>query len=318
MKKIGFLKVLLFSFIFLLAFNVNFASAEKESDASTSSVKESDNYTFGEVEAVIVDYLKSEGKEFEVGSNEYTDFIIDQYMNDTDQELVNRVDYKVINAYMSEYVYQFSLYEKKNQSNINSFSADVTFDLNNIKDLTIGEVKEQIANEEAVANVLKNNLPSTLAASAASYSVSNAKGYADKWYNGRNPVYPVFKLDCTNFVSQILFAGGMQMNFNVSSGWYANTLDNSVSWSAVPEFFTYWSQRKSTSTSTSKSTIISDAKAGDIIQLKKDGATRWSHSMFVYEKSNSTLYLSAHTSDYLKKDFKTISTDWVNFRVIKM
>lgn len=91
---------------------------------------------------------------------------------------------------MSEYVYQLSLYEAKNHSNINAFSADVTFDLNNIKELTIGELKEHIANEEAATNVIKNNLPSTL---AASYNVTNAKGYADKWYNGRNPVYPVLK-----------------------------------------------------------------------------------------------------------------------------
>lgn len=44
MKKIGFLKILLFTFIFLLAFNVNFAYAEEERNFSTSSVKASDNY----------------------------------------------------------------------------------------------------------------------------------------------------------------------------------------------------------------------------------------------------------------------------------
>lgn len=316
MKKLLFFKILFSAFLLILVTNVSLASAEETNNES--SVKNPDSYTFGEVETILVDYLISKGKDFEVGSKQYNDFIIDQYLNDTDQELANHPDYKAITAYMSEYDYQLSLYEAKKQSTALTHSKTIesspTDLLNDIKNVTIGEIKEQITNEET-----KNSkLAKSTFATTASYSVSNAKAYAATWYNGRNPAFPVFTNDCTNFTSQILFAGGMKMNFDVYSGWYANTSDNSVSWSAVPEFFTYWSQRKTTVTSSSKSTIIADSKAGDIVQFKKDGATRWSHGMFVYEKSNSTIYLSGHTDNYLKRNIKDVSSVWVNFRVIKM
>lgn len=314
LKRISIFKSALFSTMLLFAFSSSANAQDFKDDKISVSVKESDNYTFGEVERTLVDYLASKGKAFEIGSKEYTDFIIDQFDYNTDQELSKRPDYEAITAYISEYLYQISLYEAKNSPE--SVISPSNFNLKEIEDVTIGELKEQIATEEAIAETVKSNEPTLFATST--YSVSAAKNYASRWYNGRNPTFPVFTVDCTNFVSQILFAGGMPMNKSYSSGWYANVSDNSVSWSAVPEFYTYWSQKKSTVSSLSKATIIADSKAGDIVQFKKNGATRWSHSMFVYEKSNSTLYLSGHTSDFLKKDFKTISTDWTSFRVIKM
>ncbi|MGE6611911.1 hypothetical protein ACQKFG_15430 [Peribacillus sp. NPDC076916] len=53
------------------------------------------------------------------------------------------------------------------------------------------------------------------------------------------------------------------------------------------------------------------------MQFKKKHKTRYSHSIFVYEKSNSTLYLSGHTDNYLKRNFKNMSPDWIKYRVIK-
>lgn len=300
MKKIHFLLFLCLSFIIVITANDNFASAE-----------ESDSYTFGEVEKNLVDYLNSSGENYEVGSKEYTDFIFDQFNNDTDKKLVKRSDYRAITAYMSEYVYQYSLKEES----INKTTKTSTFDLGEIKNLTIGELKEQILEEEVAsekaAEINRARQPVEL---ASTYSVSNAKGYAERWYNGRNPAFPVYSNDCTNYVSQILFAGGMKM----SGDWYAEMSYSGPAWRLVPEFYTYWSNLKSTTTSSNKSTIISNAKEGDIVQFKKDGATRWSHSMFVYEKADGTLYLSGHTDDYLKRDFKNVSSTWVEFRVIKM
>jgi len=43
---------------------------------------------------------------------------------------------------------------------------------------------------------------------ALAYNGSQAASYADSWWNGRNGAYPAFADDCTNFVSQSLFAGG--------------------------------------------------------------------------------------------------------------
>ena len=49
------------------------------------------------------------------------------------------------------------------------------------------------------------------------YDRANVKKYIDKWYNSHNPNYVNRDGkgdDCTNFVSQCLYAGGFPMNFN--------------------------------------------------------------------------------------------------------
>ena len=50
-----------------------------------------------------------------------------------------------------------------------------------------------------------------------SYNADNAIAYADKWATSRNPEYRQYPgVDCCNFVSQCLYAGGMPKN----SAWY--------------------------------------------------------------------------------------------------
>ena len=50
-----------------------------------------------------------------------------------------------------------------------------------------------------------------------SYNADNAIAYADKWATSRNPEYKQYPgVDCCNFVSQCLYAGGMPKN----SAWY--------------------------------------------------------------------------------------------------
>lgn len=50
-----------------------------------------------------------------------------------------------------------------------------------------------------------------------SYNADNAIAYADKWATSRNPEYKQYPgVDCCNFVSQCMYAGGMPKN----SAWY--------------------------------------------------------------------------------------------------
>ena len=56
----------------------------------------------------------------------------------------------------------------------------------------------------------------------ASYNRQAAVDYADRWWNSANPAYPYFEVDCTNFISQCLRAGGAPMRGypNRSNGWW--------------------------------------------------------------------------------------------------
>lgn len=61
---------------------------------------------------------------------------------------------------------------------------------------------------------------------------------------------------------------------------------------------------QSTYASTSKAKIIKKAKAGDVIQFKKKGEDRYTHAMWIYEKSGGTLKLSGHTNSRLNTILK--------------
>ena len=325
MKK-RFFWVVGLTFLFFFMINIGHSSAEGSIDYK-SDYKD---YTLGEVEKTLLDYLHSKGKNYEVGSQEYTDFIFDQYQNDTDKELASREDYHdAINTYMDEYTYQYSLMEtgkldEKISDSVSLFgntkasdsAIQPYFDLGVAKEKTVGKLQEEINQEiekqEQSAIEFQKLNPIQI---TAGYSVSSAKAYAESWYNGRNPAFNSYTNDCTNFVSQILFAGGMKMD----GSWYSNYNGTSNSWKLVVDLYNYWSPKKQTHSSWSKTTIIQQSKAGDVIQFRKTDGTRYSHAMFVYEKSNGTIYLSGHTNDYLKRNFKNIdATAYEMYRVIKM
>jgi hypothetical protein len=82
---------------------------------------------------------------------------------------------------------------------------------------------------------------------ASAYSGANAAAYANAWTdndpntNTRNPAWPSFSDDCTNFVSQALFAGGYDMqNLGADKtkyvNWWAQKTNgnwtNTFSWSS--------------------------------------------------------------------------------------
>ena len=67
------------------------------------------------------------------------------------------------------------------------------------------------------ANSMKTASLKTYGDGKYSYNVDNAIAYADKWATSRNPQYKQYPgVDCCNFVSQCLYAGGMPKN----SAWY--------------------------------------------------------------------------------------------------
>ena len=61
------------------------------------------------------------------------------------------------------------------------------------------------------------------------YNRENVYSYAKKWALKRNPKYYNFDSlggDCTNFVSQCVYAGSSIMNFTKDLGWYYRSLSD--------------------------------------------------------------------------------------------
>ena len=71
----------------------------------------------------------------------------------------------------------------------------------------------------------------------SAYLREEAKAYTERWALGRNPRYFDYSSlggDCTNFASQVLYAGGALMNYATELGWYYQTPNQkSPSWTGV-------------------------------------------------------------------------------------
>ena len=79
------------------------------------------------------------------------------------------------------------------------------------------------------------------------YNGSDAASYAKQYANGYNPAYPVFGADCTNFVSQCVYDGGMPMLVGgTDAHWYIyNEDERSPSWAGADYFMRHWTKVRS-------------------------------------------------------------------------
>ena len=129
--------------------------------------------------------------------------------------------------------------------------------------------------------------------------------YAKKWAYGRNQNYYNFDPvggDCTNFVSQCIYAGCGQMNYNGDMSWYYINGNNKFpSWTGVEFLYNFLISNKGDGPK-GKVTDIKNLKVGDVIQLNFNGTT-FSHSLIVVQNgtnAHNTL-IAAHTYDTFGK-----------------
>ena len=131
------------------------------------------------------------------------------------------------------------------------------------------------------------------------YNRQNAVSYAKQWALSRNPDYYNFDGiggDCTNFVSQCLFAGSFVMNYTPTFGWfYIDAGNRTASWTGVEFLYNFLV----TNNSVGPFAIETDrynVTAGDIIQLGGvDG--KFYHSLFVISNISENIKVAAHTYD---------------------
>lgn len=132
--------------------------------------------------------------------------------------------------------------------------------------------------------------------------VAGADAYGDRHVFNYNSDFKAYNNDCTNFVSQIMDAGG----WNEKTGWYrsnnawwynhnpTNRLENnSWTWSGANNFFHFARGHRTESRGN-----VWNMQKGDAVNLdfEKDGHK--DHTMFVEARtSDGTPYLTYHTTD---------------------
>ena len=148
----------------------------------------------------------------------------------------------------------------------------------------------------------------------SSYNRTNAKTYMQSYTVNANPSYNDYTGDggdCTNFVSQVVKAGGMANangSISANTSWYAY----SETWKSATKFTNHWGTNSVGSGNkrayscqyfhaqgalNNYQSFIQNIKVGDVIQIcAKTDSARF-HSLVVYEAITGDLKMSQHTSN---------------------
>lgn len=135
-----------------------------------------------------------------------------------------------------------------------------------------------------------------------SYDREAAVAYARHWAYSRNPTYLNFDDlggDCTNYASQILLAGGQQMDYTPVYGWYYHDgYRRTASWTGV-EYLYRFLLGLDTGRPRAAWVDLADVRPGDIVQLAFT-AQRFQHSPVVVAvngKRPEEVFIAAHSND---------------------
>ena len=115
------------------------------------------------------------------------------------------------------------------------------------------------------------------------YDRRAAVEYALKWAYSANPRYYYFDAiggDCTNFISQCLYAGCGVMNYSRENGWYyINLNDRSPSWTGVV-FLREFLLTNTGAGVYGEEAPLGELKRGDLVQLE-NGEGRFYHTLII-------------------------------------
>ena len=151
------------------------------------------------------------------------------------------------------------------------------------------------------------------------YNRQKALKYAKKWAFSRNPKYYDFDPvggDCTNFISQCIFAGSNTMNYTKNTGWYyINGNNKSPSLTGVEFLYKFLTNNKNVGPY-GKEINQKEIELGDIVQLSFSGQ-KFEHTLMIVniEKyfSLAGIKIASHTYDSYNKSIAEYSFKKVRF-----
>lgn len=147
------------------------------------------------------------------------------------------------------------------------------------------------------------------------YNRQDALDYAEKWAFGRNPKYLDFEElggDCTNFISQCIYAGCEIMNPSKDNGWYYYTsFDRAPAWTSVRFLYEFLTTNESVGPYAAE-VDITGVEAGDIIQLG-DSEGLFYHSLIIVKLTLENIYVAAHSFDAYMKPLSEYEFEAIRF-----
>lgn len=147
------------------------------------------------------------------------------------------------------------------------------------------------------------------------YNRGKAVTYAREWALSRNKKYYDFSNlggDCTNFISQCLYAGSNIMNTTPTFGWYYFSLNNRApAWTSVNHLYNFLIKNNKKAVF-AEEVSIEEIEPGDIIQLANVNIGFY-HSLLVTSTGETptvdNVLICTHTIDSKDRPLNTYSYD---------
>lgn len=150
------------------------------------------------------------------------------------------------------------------------------------------------------------------------YDRLKAIEYAKKYAFDYNENYYDFKSlggDCTNFISQCLFAGGINMDYSQNGWFYSSINSRSASWTSVEYLWDYCVQNKNIKF---KECNIKELEIGDIIQFFAPALNRFYHTVIITKIiepiSVKNILVSSHDNNAYNKSLLEYN---INFNYLR-
>lgn len=147
------------------------------------------------------------------------------------------------------------------------------------------------------------------------YDRERAVEYAERWAFARSPLFESFNGiggDCTNFVSQCVYAGSCVMNYQRDFGWYyISSLERAAAWTGVEFFYTFMTSNESVGPFMSE-TGAGGLRLGDVIQLgRADGD--FYHTLIVVGFQRNDYLVAAHSVDVFERPLSSYDYERIRY-----
>lgn len=146
------------------------------------------------------------------------------------------------------------------------------------------------------------------------YNRNAAIEYAWKWAYSRNPRYIDFSNlggDCTNFISQCIYAGSNVMNFTPDTGWYyISSSERAAAWTSANFLGKFLITNKGNGP-LAIYTDINLLEKGDLVQLSF-GDNVFTHSLLVIN-TFPIITVATHTNDAYDRPLNSYNYELIRY-----
>ena len=147
------------------------------------------------------------------------------------------------------------------------------------------------------------------------YLRENALLYANRYAFSQNPIFGNFAGiggNCTNFVSQCIYAGTCRMNYKPTFGWYYISMnERAPAWTGVDYFFNFITTNSDVGPFGRQATP-DEMEVGDVVQLGRDGDGYY-HTLLIVGFEGDDILVAAQTDNALGRALSTYTYDFSRY-----